>query len=86
MIFMMKLLESEVGQPLLFRGALDVSKLNEYDIVILSLDQEKAFDRVDHGYLFSVLKACGFYDNFVSWVELFYSGASCLVKVGGGPS
>lgn len=53
---------------------------------LVSLDQEKAFDRVDHGYLFSVLSVFGFGENFISGVKLLYTGASCMVKVGGGLS
>ena len=70
----------------LVRDVFDVCKLYNVDIGILSLDQEKAFDRVDHGFLFSTLKAFGFGEGFISWVGLLYEGASCMVKVGGGLS
>lgn len=53
---------------------------------LISLHQEKAFDRVDHKYLFDVMKAYGFGETFVNWVKLLYAGASCMVKVGGGLS
>jgi len=52
----------------------------------LSIDQEKAFDKVDHFYLFETLKAFGFGENFISWIKLLYTGASALLKVGGGLS
>ncbi len=52
----------------------------------LSIDQEKAFDRVDHGYLFSALSSFGFGERFISWVKLLYRDVSVLVKVGGGLS
>ena len=43
---------------------LDVCKLYNIDFGIVSLDQEKAFDRVDHSFLFSTLRAFGFENSF----------------------
>ncbi len=49
------------------RDILDVCRLFNVDVGIVSLDQEKAFDRVDHSYLFSALRAFGFGDGFLAW-------------------
>lgn len=65
---------------------IDVCKVYDQNVGILSLDQEKAFDRVDHRFLFSVLKAFGFGEKFIARVSLLYNRASCLVKVGKGLS
>ena len=35
---------------------------------ILFLDQEKAFDKVDHQFLPKTLKHLNFGDNFISWI------------------
>ncbi len=53
---------------------------------MLSLDQEKAFDRVDHEFLFKMLKSYGFGDVFISYITLLYSNVHVMVKVGGGLS
>ncbi len=68
------------------RDVIDYGCINDSDLGILSIDQEKAFDRVDHDYLFKVLKSFGFGDQFISYVKLLYFDVSVLIKVGGGIS
>ena len=50
---------------------------------MLSLDQEKAFDRVDWEFLFRVLTHMGFGPSFVTWVRLLYSGVSSAISING---
>ncbi|KAL7838647.1 hypothetical protein AOLI_G00270510 [Acnodon oligacanthus] len=63
---------------------MELSNRLPVDFGLISLDQEKAFDRVDHTYLFNTLLGFGFGENFINYVKLLYADASCLVKVGGG--
>ena len=50
---------------------------------VLSLDQEKAFDRVDWGFLLRVLDWMNFGSSFCKWVSLFYTRISSSVLVNG---
>uniref|UniRef100_A0A3Q1EXS2 Reverse transcriptase domain-containing protein n=1 Tax=Acanthochromis polyacanthus TaxID=80966 RepID=A0A3Q1EXS2_9TELE len=47
---------------------------------VISLDAEKAFDRVEWGFLFYVLQKFGFGRNFILWVKLLYTSPLASVK------
>ncbi|CAM2118302.1 unnamed protein product [Caretta caretta] len=48
---------------------------------LLSLDQEKAFDRVDHEYLLSTLQMFDFRPQFVGFLWVLYASTECLVRL-----
>ena len=60
-----------------------VHKINHRGLggAVLSLDQEKAFDRVDWSYLLRVLHRMNFGDSFRQWVSLFYTKISSSVLI-----
>ncbi|KAI4903397.1 hypothetical protein NFI96_004731 [Prochilodus magdalenae] len=65
----------------LIRDVMELANRVPTDLGLISLDQEKAFDRVDHGYLFNTLTNFSFGEHFMKSVKLLYTGASCVVKV-----
>ena len=50
---------------------------------LIFLDQEKAFDRVDHQFIFKTLGAFGLGKNFIKWVKVLYKDIQSMVKVNG---
>lgn len=59
-------------------------KKNGYVIVyVISLDFGKAFDRVEHVFLFSVLEKFGFGESFIKWIRVLYMDTLTKVKCNG---
>ena len=56
---------------------------NNTEAAILFLDQEKAFDRVDHQFLIKTLKHLNFGDYFISWIEIILKDITSCVKIKG---
>lgn len=50
---------------------------------VISMDFEKAFDRVEHEFLFAILKRFGFGENFRKWIEMLYKDAMSFIKCNG---
>ncbi|CAM2098498.1 unnamed protein product [Caretta caretta] len=69
------------GDLFLVRDLLELRCRDGLLFALLSLDQEKAFDRVDHGYLLSTLRAFGFGAQFVGFLWVLYTSAEYLVKL-----
>jgi hypothetical protein len=63
--------------------ALEWAEESDQDLVLLLLDFEKAFDRIEWGFLFKALVKLGFNDTWVCWVRSLYQAASSAIKVNG---
>ncbi|CAM2095863.1 unnamed protein product [Caretta caretta] len=65
----------------LVRDLLELGRRDGLSFALPSLDQEKAFDRVDHVYLLNTLRAFGFGPQFVGFLRVLYASTECLVKL-----
>ena len=65
------------------RDIIDYAKGHGIPMSIINIDQEKAFDRVSHEYLFRVLKAFGLGDRFISFIKLCYIDVSSFINING---
>ncbi|KAK3532132.1 hypothetical protein QTP86_008571 [Hemibagrus guttatus] len=65
---------------------LDVSRSLAVDLGLISLDQEKAFDRVEHQYLWKTLKAFGLSPSLIAMMKVLYQDVESVLKINGGLS
>ncbi|KAK3567002.1 hypothetical protein QTP86_008722 [Hemibagrus guttatus] len=65
----------------LIRDILDVSRLLGLKTGLIFLDQKKAFDLVEHEYLWKVLEAFGFNPGFVAMIRVLYCEIESVQKV-----
>ena len=73
-----------IGENVAFlRDVVTYATTFDAPVVILSLDQEKAFDRVDWNFMHSTLRKMGFGTSFLKWVNLFYTSVQSSVNVNG---
>ena len=73
-----------IGENVAFlRDVVEMANRYNLPVALLSLDQEKAFDRVDWPFLFATLAKMGFGDNFIRWVRLLYTDVRSSVLVNG---
>ena len=49
--------------------------------MVLKLDFEKAYDKVNWAFLFEVLKLYGFSDVWCSWIQKVVTGGTISVKL-----
>ena len=53
------------------------------DGILFAADIEKAFDSVDHNFIFASLKKFGFEDNFIQWVRTTFENSESYVMNNG---
>ncbi len=70
----------------LIRGILELSRALDFNVGLISLDQEKAFDRVEHRHLSQTLRGFGFDTVFIKMIGTLYRSIESMIKINGGLS
>ena len=68
------------------RDIISFANINELEASLITLDQEKAFDRVDRHFLFKALRKFGYGPKIISMIEAIYNNIEAQIKVNGNMS
>ena len=68
---------------LVMENTIDYVNENNLNGLVLKIDQYKAFDRVNHNYLFKVIEKMGFGPNFQRWIQILYYNIEACIKHNG---
>ena len=67
----------------LIRDLIQLANEENDQVAFIFLDQEKAFDRVDHTFLHKTMRAFGLGEVFIGWIQKLYSNASSMLNING---
>lgn len=70
-------------QTKLIEAMIEYAEATEQNGLIIALDQEKAYDKIAHDYLWEMLRAFNIHENFISTVKALYEHAQTRVMVNG---
>ena len=65
------------------RDIISYANLNNLEAAIITLDQEKAFDKVDRQFLFKILQKFGYGPKLIAKIETIYKDIEAQVKING---
>ena len=65
----------------LIRDIIEFTHNKQIKSALLSLDQEKAFDKVSHRYLFDILDSCNLGPYFCKWIKLLYQNPESYLLI-----
>lgn len=67
----------------LIRDVLVVSRSLGLNTGVIPLNQEKAFDSVEHCFLWKIMREFGFSAGFIAQIQVLYCGIESVLKVNG---
>ena len=67
----------------MIRDLIEIANKEDEQAAFIFIDQEKAFDRVNHDFLFKTMRAFGIGDVFIQWIKNIYSNATSVLNING---
>ena len=75
--------KSIINNALNLKSIISYIRQNDQKYAIIALDQEKAFDRIEHNFLKIVFKKFDFPPNFIKWFEMLYTNIESKILING---
>ena len=75
--------KSTINNALNLKSIISHIRQNDQKYAIIALDQEKAFDRIEHNFLKIVFKKFDFPPNFIKWFEMLYTNIESKILING---
>ena len=66
---------------MILRDTVDYVNNENIQTAMLSIDQEKAFDRIEWNYLYSVMEKMGIPVELIKWIKIMYSNPVSAIIV-----
>ena len=67
----------------LTQSLIDHSNASKEPLGLLLMDQEKAFDRIEHEFILDTLLSFGFHNKFVNWIKTTLKDSQSRIKING---
>ena len=74
---------SIINNALNIQTIINYIQKENYDAALISFDQEKAFDRVEHNFIIKALEKYDFPENFIKWIKILYSNIKSKIIING---
>lgn len=65
------------------QDAIFISNRDNKPLAIISVDQTKAFDRLNRGFMIKTLRKFGFGESFINWINTLYMGITSKICTNG---
>ena len=63
----------------LIRDTIKFSKEKNIKFYLSQIDQEKAFDKVDHDFLYKTMEKMGFWNTFIKFIQILYKNNTSII-------
>ena len=63
------------------RDTIDYVNFNKKEAAMISVDQEKAFDRIEWRYMYAIMDKMGIPSGFIDWIKILHSNPMISINV-----